>query len=247
VLLRRISNHVNEQNWFAVGVDFIIVVFGVFIGIQVSNWNEAQKAKVDEQVTLLQLADEFEEIKSILERQITVREKWVQDLSVLIETLEGRESRDDDPAIKTALYSATAVGRRPPRSATYIQLTAGDGLNALSNDDLKADLVGYDARLQRDAFIHTALVGLITDELVSNPHVDLDVLGSRRAAARIDELADGKPQQEIVRSYNLDGLREFENRYETIFRFHVLLLTGEEDLLALVDRLLQNISASAHE
>jgi hypothetical protein len=26
--------HVQDQNWFAVGIDFLIVVTGVFIGIQ---------------------------------------------------------------------------------------------------------------------------------------------------------------------------------------------------------------------
>ena len=40
--LRRINEHVKTQNWFAVGLDFVIVVVGVFIGIQVSNWNEAR-------------------------------------------------------------------------------------------------------------------------------------------------------------------------------------------------------------
>ena len=247
MLLRRISNHINEQNWFAVGIDLVIVVVGVFIGIQVSNWNEDQKARADERDTLLQLAEEFADIKSGLERQITARENWVEDLSVLIATLEGEDSREDDPTIKSALYSATAAGRLPPRSATYIQLTTGGGLKALSNDDLTADLVSYDARLQRDAFIHTALVRLITDELSSNPHVDLDVLGSKRAGARIDELADGKPEEVLVRAYNLDGLREFENRYETIYRYHVLLLTGEEELLNLVDRVLENISKSVRK
>src|SRR6056297_412729 len=32
--------HVRDQNWFAVSLDFLIVVVGVFIGIQVANWNE---------------------------------------------------------------------------------------------------------------------------------------------------------------------------------------------------------------
>jgi hypothetical protein len=32
-----------EQNWFAVGLDLGIVVVGVFIGIQVANWNEARR------------------------------------------------------------------------------------------------------------------------------------------------------------------------------------------------------------
>ncbi len=41
MLLRRIIEHVKAQNWTAVALDFIIVVVGVFIGIQVANWNDA--------------------------------------------------------------------------------------------------------------------------------------------------------------------------------------------------------------
>ncbi|TDR22344.1 hypothetical protein [Marinicella litoralis] len=40
MLLRSVTKHVKEQNWFAVFIDFFIVVVGVFIGIQVANWNE---------------------------------------------------------------------------------------------------------------------------------------------------------------------------------------------------------------
>ena len=40
MLLRRITDHVRAQNWTAIAIDFVIVVVGVFIGIQVSNWNE---------------------------------------------------------------------------------------------------------------------------------------------------------------------------------------------------------------
>ena len=40
MILRSVMRHVRDQNWFAVGLDFVIVVVGVFIGIQVANWNE---------------------------------------------------------------------------------------------------------------------------------------------------------------------------------------------------------------
>ena len=42
MLLRRVTEHVRAQNWAAVVIDFIIVVVGVFIGIQVANWNETR-------------------------------------------------------------------------------------------------------------------------------------------------------------------------------------------------------------
>ena len=33
MILRRITQHIKAQNWFAVGLDYVIVVVGVFIGI----------------------------------------------------------------------------------------------------------------------------------------------------------------------------------------------------------------------
>ncbi|MEM9014355.1 MAG: hypothetical protein AAGB02_04525 [Pseudomonadota bacterium] len=42
MLLRRITEHVKAQNWTAVALDFVIVVVGVFIGIQVANWNDSR-------------------------------------------------------------------------------------------------------------------------------------------------------------------------------------------------------------
>jgi len=40
---RRLYEHVRNHNWFAVLIDFIVVVVGVFVGVQVSNWNESVK------------------------------------------------------------------------------------------------------------------------------------------------------------------------------------------------------------
>jgi len=60
MLLRTLTKHVNDQNWFAVIIDFIIVVFGVFIGIQVANWNDLQALHNKETQLLSELKNEIE-------------------------------------------------------------------------------------------------------------------------------------------------------------------------------------------
>ncbi len=59
MLLRRITDHVKAQNWFAVGLDFFIVVVGVFIGIQVANWNDARGEFQQETKALVELRKEL--------------------------------------------------------------------------------------------------------------------------------------------------------------------------------------------
>ena len=50
MLVRRISRHVKEQNWFAVGLDVATVFVGVFIGLQADNWNESRITKAEAKI-----------------------------------------------------------------------------------------------------------------------------------------------------------------------------------------------------
>ena len=45
MLLRSLTKHVKDQNWFAVFLDFFIVVAGILIAFQITNWNEARSEK----------------------------------------------------------------------------------------------------------------------------------------------------------------------------------------------------------
>lgn len=60
MLLRRVIEHVKAQNWTAVALDFVIVVVGVFIGIQVSNWNAARANQGIVAAHLSEIAEDLE-------------------------------------------------------------------------------------------------------------------------------------------------------------------------------------------
>ena len=59
MLLRRITEHVKAQNWLAVGIDFIIVVVGVYCGVWVSNFQEAQSTEARRQQVVEILRDDM--------------------------------------------------------------------------------------------------------------------------------------------------------------------------------------------
>jgi hypothetical protein len=60
MLLRRVIEQVRTQNWTAVGIDFVIVVLGVFVATQVSNWNEARAFDAHERAQLAAMRTEIE-------------------------------------------------------------------------------------------------------------------------------------------------------------------------------------------
>lgn len=47
MVIRRIRDHVAHYNWFAVFIDLMIVVVGVFLGTQANNWNQARIERAD--------------------------------------------------------------------------------------------------------------------------------------------------------------------------------------------------------
>ena len=53
MILRRVIEHVKKQHWTAVFLDFVIVVLGVFIGLQVQDWN-ASRIERREEITYLE-------------------------------------------------------------------------------------------------------------------------------------------------------------------------------------------------
>jgi hypothetical protein len=59
MILRRVIVHFRRQEWTAIFIDFLIVVLGVVLGIQVSNWNDALAARASEFAFLRAVSDDL--------------------------------------------------------------------------------------------------------------------------------------------------------------------------------------------
>jgi len=60
VILERLMKHLREQNWTAVAIEFVIVVVGVVIGFQVTDWKEIRVQATQRAASLERLHDEAE-------------------------------------------------------------------------------------------------------------------------------------------------------------------------------------------
>jgi len=47
MILRRITQHVKDQNWFAVTLDFFIVVVGIWVALMVGQWADEHQQRTD--------------------------------------------------------------------------------------------------------------------------------------------------------------------------------------------------------
>jgi hypothetical protein len=95
MLLRRLMEHMKTQNWTAVALDFVIVVVGVFIGIQVSNWNDARREQALEREYLQRLSSDIRLSARRAEDNIASHQQQIRWQTVMLEALD-RCTLDDE-------------------------------------------------------------------------------------------------------------------------------------------------------
>lgn len=155
---RRIAEHVKAHNWFAVAIDFLIVVIGVFIGIQVSNWNDVRKARAAEAALLERLAEEFETMEPALAHWVEQMKETTASTGAVVEALRAEQPPADVGSFRRDLAQANFVRTAPALSANYIALVSSGAIASIRDEQLRISLIRYgDANAQAERFYPIAL------------------------------------------------------------------------------------------
>ncbi|WP_412067265.1 hypothetical protein [Rubrivirga sp. IMCC43871] len=163
MILRRITQHVRDQNWTAIGIDLVIVVVGVFVGLQVNTWNEARVQAATEQATLVRLAEEFGAVEEELARAADNYVSTVQSTGVVIEALRAGTPPDNEAAFREHLARAGFVWGIPTQSTTYSEMVSTGAISHLSDADLRAALTRYGDYAARYARTHPGALAVLLD------------------------------------------------------------------------------------
>lgn len=92
MILQRLATAIRKQDWFTVLIETLIVVFGVFIGLQVNNWNEARAAEQRRDEIVQALATDLEDSIHVQE------EKQVFEIDKGLAAWEAAFERGEHPA-----------------------------------------------------------------------------------------------------------------------------------------------------
>lgn len=152
MILRSVMKHVRDQNWFAVFLDFLIVVVGVFIGIQVANWNDVRVDARQQQIYLDRLHADFSAIDNRLSEHFDIYERMIEGAEYVLYLL--RMSGSDFDAVEidvdrlaTAINALAQQRVPPPSSATYLEMLSEGHLSMTRSSELRDRLATYDLAL----------------------------------------------------------------------------------------------------
>jgi hypothetical protein len=136
MILRRVIEHVRKQEWTAIGIDLVIVVVGVFIGLQVSNWNDDRATARRGAAFTESLRDDLREEAWGYEMQIGYYSDVYEHSRRALDALTAQAPLPDEQLL-IAAYRATQYNGNTRRRATYDELTSRGEIGLIGDGELR--------------------------------------------------------------------------------------------------------------
>ena len=172
MLLRKISENLKTQNWTATCLDLAIVVLGIFLGLQATQWYEGRQELRLEGSILERLGEDFEAIAE----EATAAIEFHQDQIVALEEMQrslrgGEQGSDTDAAFRAGLADAMGYHLGPGRSGTYVEILSSGNFRLLRSPELRKALSEYDDSVQKADYLFSVFQqGQRSTESVFNRH-----------------------------------------------------------------------------
>ena len=142
MILRRLTKHVKDQNWFAVALDFFIVVVGILIAFQITNWNEARSDRAETDRTLELLVPALEEFSP---RTDNFKSYYATTKAYGETALMGwaDEKAISDSAFLVAAYQASQIMGSTTNSIILAEIVGAENVRNIRDSDLQRMLQIY--------------------------------------------------------------------------------------------------------
>lgn len=129
MIFRRVLAHFRKQEWTAIGIDFVIVVLGVFVATQVADWSSRESDKRRGEAYVQRLIADVENDLVGRRRGLAyyeaVNEGALQANALL------REAAPDPRALVIAAYRATEYSYNPATRATWDEIVSSGDIGLL--------------------------------------------------------------------------------------------------------------------
>jgi len=228
VILRKVAASLIRRDWGMVLIEILVVVVGIFIGLQVDDWNLARKQCADRQIYLDRLGADVDlmiDRETLVQQRFESRRDQIHASRSALQTCRLTEGEKD--SFESALLGHQVMPRPQLERATFDEMVAGGALARIDDPALKQSIStlfaeGVDINDSLDYF--SADLGRASDIVWHRVTLLVDA-----APAQADDSTAYRPDEQYPDrvDYHSDALCQ-----DTIFR-HALI----EVLDSIADRL----------
>ena len=155
MLLRRFTAHIRQENWFAVVLDLLVVVVGLFLGLQIDNWWEGRKEAKLEVAYIIEINEDLDLDKASLQLSIVALEEIVSNMVFLLEQSVLTTPSATVADLNRRFISIHSMPTFIPVSRSYSNLTGSGDLRLIRSRSLKSALADYYAASELTGLVQT--------------------------------------------------------------------------------------------
>ena len=139
MIFKRAVAKLRAQDWVAIGIELAIVVLGVFIGIQVSNWNAERLDRQQTQTMLTRLKPELHNILTIYS---AARDYYALTRRYATTAFAGWEGdpKVSDEDFVIAAYQASQIYATATNNSTWATIFGADRLRTVDDPVIRDNL-----------------------------------------------------------------------------------------------------------
>lgn len=188
MILQRLGTAIRRQDWTTVVLEIAIVVLGIFIALQVDDWNESRKLRDEQAAYLTALSDDLETMLADLDRRMQDNRRRSAAMQQGLAALQACEDSPEGRAgVQLALDQYQVARSIVYVGATYEEMVAVGALASLDDLTLKRDIASTFSMLERSSeFLRTVRVSLPVVDQIFWSQVDYSVDERGRFRARVD-------------------------------------------------------------
>ncbi|MEE8296094.1 MAG: hypothetical protein V3R64_10315 [Sphingomonadales bacterium] len=142
MILKRIATGIKNQDWFVVMVELLIVVVGIYIGLQVDDWNKEREAKEVTKTYYSRLIEDLETGKEASHLHIAYFEQTTKHGLGALKALNTPDAELGEQFI-IDIYQVTQSLPHDPHRRTYDELLASGIANAIPDHNIRAKLANF--------------------------------------------------------------------------------------------------------
>lgn len=195
MIFRRFSQNLRRQDWFALLLDLLIVVVGIYLGLQVDAWNTSRQDRATEREYLERLLADMDES---IEAQIDAQHQFEDSIAATdyIGELQRAGSLDgvDEDRLIAGLNSIGWVVRPASNMATIRELQSTSNISMIRDVATRTAIGRFDRSFAEAEFTAQQILGLTNvaaSEFMTYTYMQPNVSGEYRAVTEAEDVFFG--------------------------------------------------------
>jgi hypothetical protein len=199
IILRNLAHSIRRQDWFAVVIEFLIVVAGIFVGLQVTDWNERRHLRERELIYLQRMAEDVASMGAEFQQILDYgrgRSAGAMRAFRALERCDAALATPDDFRIAFAGYQVQPTPTIIMR--TYEEMVSSGALASMTDRQLSSEIAGlFGALTNYKAFVHGVRISLPVIDQTLWKYLDLSYDDTGRPVLRDFDLEAACRQREL--------------------------------------------------